>query len=229
MLEAGATVHVIAPELSPEMKELADLSSLSIDRREFAREDLQGIWIAIAATDRPEVNQIVFEEAERRNILVCGVDDPSRSNFIVPAVLRRGDLLLTVSTSGRALALSSRIRDYLGEIFGEEYAHLMVRLGAIRERLKREYPDPARRREAWYRLIDTRIIPALRGCQTVWLEAEAGKDEEEPATTKGAVGPKEAPGEGQAERIAGRERQPRPEAGTQPVELPGRDELDRGH
>ena len=158
MLEAGATVHVIAPELSPEMKELADLSSLSIDRREFAREDLQGIWIAIAATDRPEVNQIVFEEAERRNILVCGVDDPSRSNFIVPAVLRRGDLLLTVSTSGRAPALSSRIRDYLGEIFGEEYAHLMVRLGAIRERLKREYPDPARRREAWYRLIDTRII-----------------------------------------------------------------------
>jgi siroheme synthase-like protein len=165
---------------------LAELPGLSIDQREFTPEDLRDIRIVVAATDRPEVNQAVFEEAQRRDILVCSVDDPSRSNFIAPAVLRRGDLLLTVSTSGRAPALASRIRDCLGEIFGEEYAHLLVRLGDIRERLKMEYPDIARRREAWYRLIDTRILPALRRREPVSLDGDSGAEPELSDSTNSA-------------------------------------------
>jgi siroheme synthase-like protein len=185
--ESGATVRVIAPELSPQMRELAGLSGLSVDQREFTPEDLRDIQIVIAATDLPEVNQAVFEEAQRRGILVCSVDDPSRSNFVAPAVLRRGDLVLTVSTSGRAPALASRIRDCLGEIFGEDYAYLLVRLGDIREQLKREYPDRTRRREAWYRLIDTRILPALRRREPVSLESDSGAVQElsDSATTTG--------------------------------------------
>jgi siroheme synthase (precorrin-2 oxidase/ferrochelatase) len=101
-------------------------------------------------------------------------------------VLRRGDLLLTVSTSGRAPALASRIRDCLGEIFGEEYAHLLVRLGDIRERLKMEYPDIARRREAWYRLIDTRILPALRRREPVSLDGDSGAEPELSDSTNSA-------------------------------------------
>src|SRR5439155_277120 len=88
--------------------------------------------------------------------------DPARSNFIVPAVLRRGDLVVTVSTSGVAPALAARLRDFIGEILGDEYAEVLDRLRLAREELKSRYPDFEERREAWYRLLDTEILPALQ-------------------------------------------------------------------
>ncbi len=172
LLEGGAAVRLVAPEIGAEVKELTGQAGVAIELREFTPEDLEEVWMAIAATDRHELNQFVFELAERRKILVCSVDQPSRSNFIAPAVLRRGDLLITVSTSGRAPALAARIRNYLGEIFGEEYGLILDRLRVVRERLKEEYPDFHRRRQAWYRLIDTKVLPALRRREMPSLELE---------------------------------------------------------
>ena len=106
--------------------------------------------------------QRTIAEAEARGILCCAVDDPARSNFIVPAVLRRGDLVVTVSTSGVAPALAARLRDFIGEILGDEYAEVLDRLRLAREELKSRYPDFEERREAWYRLLDTEILPALQ-------------------------------------------------------------------
>jgi siroheme synthase-like protein len=162
LLQGGANVRVIATALSDEMKGLAGQFALNTEVREFLPSDLDSVWLVVAATDNPEVHQQVYEEATRRNMLVCIVDDPSRSNFIVPAVLRRGDLLVTVSTSGIAPALAVRLRDFLGEIINGQYGEVLVKLHAVREHLKQEYPDFAERRRAWYQLLDSEVLPALR-------------------------------------------------------------------
>ena len=162
LLQGGANVRVIAPSLSDEMNSLAKQFSLNTEVREFVNNDLDNVWVVIAATDSPEIHQQVYEEATRRNMLVCIVDDPGRSNFIVPAVLRRGDLLVTVSTSGIAPALAARLRDFLGEIIDGQYGEVLVKLHAVREHLRQEYPDFAERRRAWYQLLDSEVLPALR-------------------------------------------------------------------
>ncbi len=179
LLLGGATVEVVAPRLSDEMKRLAEQRQITSNLREFEPADLEGVWLAIGATDDTCVQQRVYDEAKRRNILVCIVDDPARSDFIVPAVLRRGDLIVTVSTSGVAPALSARIRDYLGEILGEPYGKVLEDLKAVRERLKSELPEFSRRRKAWFRLVDTRLMPALRRGETPQSLSDysAGKEE----------------------------------------------------
>ena len=162
LLEGGAEVKIVAPEYSESMRSLIETFRLSFAQRPFSVEDLSDIWVVVAATDDPELHELIFREATARNLLLCVADDPAHSNFIVPAVLRRDALLVTVSTSGKAPALAVRIRDYLGEILGEPYGQILERLGGVRERLKREYPDFARRREAWYRLLDAEVMPQLR-------------------------------------------------------------------
>ncbi|PYU98776.1 MAG: precorrin-2 dehydrogenase [Acidobacteria bacterium] len=162
LLQSGARVRVIAPQCSREMAELIESAGLPREPREFTRADLDDVRVVVAATNRPELQQEIFEEAEARGILCCAVDDPARSNFIVPAVLRRGDLVVTVSTSGVAPALAARLRDFIGEILGDEYAEVLDRLRLAREELKSRYPDFEERREAWYRLLDTEILPALQ-------------------------------------------------------------------
>lgn len=162
LLQGGAGVRVIASELSEEMESLAEQFCLETELRPFVPGDLDGVWLVVAATDSPQVHQQIYEEATRRSLLVCIVDDPNRSNFIVPAVLRRGDLLVTVSTSGIAPALASRLRDFLGEIIDGRYGAVLAKLNAVREQLKKEYPDFGERRRAWYRLLDSEVLPALR-------------------------------------------------------------------
>jgi siroheme synthase-like protein len=162
LLQGGANVRVIATALSDEMNGLAGQFALKPEVREFVPNDLDNMWLVVGATDSPEVHRQVFEEATRRNILVCIVDDPKRSNFIVPAVLRRGDLLVTVSTSGIAPALAARLRDFLGEVIDGRYGEVLAKLQAVREHLRQEYPDFAERRRAWYQLLDSEVLPALR-------------------------------------------------------------------
>jgi siroheme synthase-like protein len=171
LLEGGAVVKIVAPQCSDEMRTLIETFHLSCALRPFASPDLNDVWIVVAATGDPELHELIFQEATARNLLLCVADDPAHSNFIVPAVLRRDELVVTVSTSGKAPALAVRIRDYLGEILGEQYGQVLKRLGGIRDRLKMQYPDFARRREAWYRLLDTEVMPQLRRGELPSLEA----------------------------------------------------------
>lgn len=174
LAESGARVLVVAARCSPEMEDVARRGGFRVILRDFRPSDLEGMSLVIAATDRADVQQAVAREAGRRGIFACAVDDPANCSFIAPAVLRRGDLILTVSTSGIAPALASRIRDKLAEVFGAEYGEALAKLAGVREELKRQHPDPQARREAWYRLVDTAILPAL------WKgESSGGQPEEE--------------------------------------------------
>jgi siroheme synthase-like protein len=136
LLEHGANVKVISPALCPELSQLGQDGTVRILRRDYVPGDLEDALITVAATDDSRVNGRVATEARKRGGLVNVVDDPQRSDFIVPSYLRRGDITIAVSTGGRSPALAQRIRAKLEESLGAEYASLALLVGEVRSELK---------------------------------------------------------------------------------------------
>ena len=97
-----------------------------------------------------------------RNIPVNVVDDPPHCSFIAPALLRRGDLTIAISTGGKAPAAAVRLRQQLERLIGSEYAHFLKLAGEIRAPLAARYPDFETRKELWYRLVDSDVLDLLR-------------------------------------------------------------------
>ncbi len=136
LLRSEARVVVIAPEVLPRIAELSRGGVLVWERRDYARGDLRGAALAIAATDDPGAQRAVAGEAADLGLPVNVVDVPELSSFIAPAILERGELQIAVSTSGAAPALAARLRDRIGESFGREIELVVEILGKVRRRLR---------------------------------------------------------------------------------------------
>jgi siroheme synthase-like protein len=133
LLACDADVTLIAPEAVPALAELAAEGSIRWERRPYGgSSDLEGVFLVIASTDDTQVNISVFDDAERRAMLVNVVDVPPLCNFILPAILRTGPLAIAISTAGASPALAKRMKREIGELFGEEYAQLAVMLNEVR-------------------------------------------------------------------------------------------------
>ena len=133
LLACGGAVRLVAPEAVPQLEELAAEGSIEWERREYAGpEDLEGVFMVIASTDDTDVNIAVYDDAERRAMLVNIVDVPPLCNFILPAVVRTGPLAIAISTAGASPALAKRMKSEISELFGEEYARLAVLLNDAR-------------------------------------------------------------------------------------------------
>ena len=133
LLACGGRVTVVAPRITPELRALADVMT---EERPWRPDDLDGMWLAIAATADPAVNGAVYAEGQRRGVWVNGADDPANCSFTLPSVVRRGDLQVTVSTGGRSPALASWLRRRLEGEIGPEYAVLLDLLATERDGLK---------------------------------------------------------------------------------------------
>lgn len=113
LLLCGAKVKVVAPSICDELSELSEGSALQLLERHYAASDLDGCLIAIAATGDSAVNREIFRDGQRLGVLVNSADDPQNCRFTLPARLRRGDLLITVSTEGRSPAMASWLRQQI--------------------------------------------------------------------------------------------------------------------
>ena len=141
LLACDGRVVLIAPEAGPELQALAAEGSIEWEQREYAGpQDLEGTFIAIAATDDTDVNIRVYEDAERRAMLVNIVDVPPLCNFILPAIVRTGPLAIAISTAGASPALAKRIKRQIAEEYGEPYARLAVILNEARGWAKATLP-----------------------------------------------------------------------------------------
>ena len=160
LLVAGARVRVIAPEARPAVAEWARLGVLQWERREFGSQDLDGAFLAVAATSLTEVNDAVYREAWKRNILCNAVDDPERCDFYYGALVRRGDLQVAISTGGHSPALAQRLRKELEASISPEYAGWLDRLGKIRRRMMANHLPVERRRRMLHRLASKRVFEA---------------------------------------------------------------------
>ena len=141
LLACDGDVTLIAPDAVEPLQELVREGSIRWERREYAGPpDLEGVFIVIAATSDTDVNVAIFEDAERRAMLVNVVDVPPLCNFILPAIIRTGPLAIAISTAGASPALAKRIRDEIAEEYGEPYARLAVLLNEVRGWAKATLP-----------------------------------------------------------------------------------------
>jgi len=132
LLACDGRVVLIAPKAVPELEALAAEGSIEWLKREYETADLEATFIAIAATEDTDVNIRVYEDAERRAMLVNIVDVPPLCNFILPAIVRTGPLAIAISTAGASPALAKRIKAQVAEEYGEPYARLAVLLNEVR-------------------------------------------------------------------------------------------------
>jgi siroheme synthase-like protein len=133
LLACDGQVTLIAPEAEPALAEYAREGSIRWERRAYAgAKDLEGVFIAIAATNDTDVNIAVYEDAERRAMLVNVVDVPPLCNFILPAIVRTGPLAIAISTAGASPALAKRMKREIEGRFGDSYARLAVLLNEAR-------------------------------------------------------------------------------------------------
>lgn len=162
LLECHADVIVISPLLTEHLERLAHARTIKYLRRTYRRGDLEGAFLVIGATDNSELNAIIYQEACQKNILVNIVDDPEKCSFVVPSVVDRGDLLISISTSGSCPALAKRLRKKLQEEFGEEYVDYLKLLQDARDKIKQKYESPKERKESLDRVLDLDILPLLK-------------------------------------------------------------------
>ena len=152
LLDAGASIHVVAPKAVLQIQKWAFDGVLSWSARVFEPRDLDHRVLVVAATPLPSVNAQVFREARERKVLCNAVDDPENCDFYFPAVVKRGDLQIAISTNGRSPALAQRLRRELEEQFGPEYAEWVAELGAARDQLTAKKVAVAPRRKALHEL-----------------------------------------------------------------------------
>ncbi|MBI4188037.1 MAG: bifunctional precorrin-2 dehydrogenase/sirohydrochlorin ferrochelatase [Chloroflexi bacterium] len=137
LLESGADITVISPEICSELTVLEENEQIKVLRRNYQAGDLKEVFLAVAATDDGDINRQVMKEAHRNKVLVNVVDDPENCDFIAPSYLRRGDITIAVSTDGKSPALARKIRVKLEEDFGDEYASLVNLINEVRSEVKK--------------------------------------------------------------------------------------------
>ena len=141
LLACDGDVTLIAPEAVEPLQRLAEEGSIRWERREYAGPaDLEGVFVVIASTDDTDANIRIYEDAERRAMLVNIVDVPPLCNFILPAIVRTRPLAIAISTAGASPALAKRIKREVAESFGEPYARLAEILNEVRGWAKATLP-----------------------------------------------------------------------------------------
>ncbi|MBI4299823.1 MAG: bifunctional precorrin-2 dehydrogenase/sirohydrochlorin ferrochelatase [Chloroflexi bacterium] len=160
LLECGATVTVVAKDVSASLNEMANDGRISLICRRYEKGDLSGAFLAIAATDDREVNEGVAGEAREQGILVNIADAPDMCDFIAPAVIRRGDLVVAISTGGLSPALARRVREELETMLGPEYEQLALLLGVVRRELRQQ--GVAVESDRWQKAVDSDLRALLR-------------------------------------------------------------------
>lgn len=162
LLEAGADVSIVSPELSPKLRELSVAGKITHRSGMFEDRDLTDTFLVIAATNSTEVNSRAARACKQKKILVNVAAPPGESTFIVPSVVDRGELLIAISTSGASPALSKKIRRELEERYGREYELFLQKMLVVRKRLMEEAGDETARRFVLRTLAESDVLDLLQ-------------------------------------------------------------------
>jgi precorrin-2 dehydrogenase / sirohydrochlorin ferrochelatase len=162
LLSCGAQVTVVSPAVTDELRRLFAEGFIRLWERAYSASDLEGVFLVIGATDDEDLNFRISRDAAALNILCNIADRPEKCNFILPAIVQRGDLVLTVSTSGKSPALAKKLRRELEHQFGDEYAVLLRLMGAIRKRLLAEAHAPEVHKPIFEKIVHSDILRWIR-------------------------------------------------------------------
>jgi len=170
LLECGAQVLLVAPKITRELKKRVLAGDVEYQQRFYETRDLEGLEVGrsliFVATDSPEVNHQVHQEAQDRGFMVNVVDDPVHCSFFVPSMVRRGSLCIAISTAGKSPLLARKIREKLEVDFGPEYEEYLEILGDCRQEILRQITDESQRRRIFEKLVDSDLLELIRDKQT---------------------------------------------------------------
>jgi precorrin-2 dehydrogenase / sirohydrochlorin ferrochelatase len=162
LLSAGARVVVVSPQINATLEALQPHERLRLERRAYRPEDMQDVFLVFAATDDAALNRRIQKDANSRRVLCNIADRPEVCDFILPAVVRQGDLALAITTAGKSPALAKHLRRQLAVQFGPEFARLTELLGAIRQRLLSMGHDPEGHQKIFDILLESDLLGLLR-------------------------------------------------------------------
>lgn len=160
LLETGAQIRVVALQASPAVREWAREGKIELELRAFTPDDLEGAFLAVVATSSRTLNERIYFEAQRRRVLCNVVDVPDLCDFFYPAVVRRGDLQIAVSTNGQSPSLAQKIRQQLEKQFGPGYATWVAELGETRKLILASDLDKDRKLELLHSLASREAVEA---------------------------------------------------------------------
>ena len=160
LIDTGASVHVVAIAASGQVREWADAGKIELELRSFSENDLDGKFLAVAATASESLNKLIYRAAQRRGVLCNVVDVPEYCDFFYPAVVRRGDLQIAISTAGQSPSLAQKIRKQLERQFGEGYAAWVEQLGETRRLILASDLDQAAKWELLHSLASREAFEA---------------------------------------------------------------------
>ena len=171
LCDAKARVRVVGITATKGIRELADEGAIHLCLRAFEPSDLDSSALVIAATDQIDVNRAVEAAAKYRGILFCGADPHTDSDFILPAVVRRGDLQVAISTGGHSPAYAALLRREIEAFLEDGHVGLLDRIAGLRRRVYARFPNAPERRQAFWRQLVTEDTLALAR-QGKWTEIE---------------------------------------------------------
>ena len=154
---------LVSPQVTETIRSLADEGRLTWHARRYRSSDVAAMFLVFSATDDPDLNRRIEEDAAGQHALCNYANQPDRGHFILPSIISRGDLLVSISTSGKSPAVARRLRKEMEAYFGEEYAPFLRLMGAVRERLLEREHAPDDHRNVFGRLLDGGLLESVLG------------------------------------------------------------------
>jgi len=162
LLDCGAVITVVSPAFTNTLENMADHPQVHLLRRPYQSTDLEGKFLVIGATDDMTLNRRISADAETRQMLCNIADVPEECNFILPSVIRQGDFVLTISTSGKSPAFAKHLRRQMQNQFGVEYDRFLQLMGSVRKRLLAEEHAPEAHKHLFKQLIENNLLEMIR-------------------------------------------------------------------
>lgn len=162
LLIYGCQISIISPHLTPHLKELVARRRIHHLPHESLGAVMDDAFMVIAATDNPKVNSQIASQAKERGLLVNVVDQPGDCNFIMPSIVKRGDLQIAISTAGKSPALAKKLRTEMERMFGPEYDTFLDLLGMIRKKLLSRGQAPSRNKIVFQELVDSNLLDLIK-------------------------------------------------------------------
>jgi len=162
LVQCGARVTVVSPEVTAELNQLARQGKIQIRLRDYLTADLDTAFLVIGATDDQEQNRRIHQDAEAAQRLCNIADQPELCNFVLPAVITQGDLMVAISTSGRSPAFAKYLRRRLQRQFGPEYGQFLELMGAVRRRLLATEHAPEAHKPLFEELIHNNLLELIK-------------------------------------------------------------------
>ena len=171
LLDCDAAVTVLSPELTPQLHALVQSGAIAWRQRAYEVGDVRGSFIVIAATGDAQVQERIYRDARQARILVNCVDEPERCDFIMPSVIRRDDLIVAISTSGKSPAFAAWLRQNIESWLSVDFGRAVRVLGRVREHVRERFKTVRERKQVYARIIDSGLVNWIRDCDDATAEA----------------------------------------------------------